>query len=91
MSLFEGFPISTEWCTDIKNEEASYPCKDICKQLGQKLCSGNLAHYTYKEQASADNDKPNKCCCLSKCAMSNTVSKSKGKWKKKQFDIQNSN
>merc|ERR1712218_56987 len=74
-----GFPISTEWCTDIQGEEESYSCKDICKQLGQRLCSGNLAHYTYKEQASADTDKPKKCCCLSNCVGPNAVEKTKNR------------
>ena len=73
------FSISTEWCTDIQHEEKTYSCKDICKQLGNRLCSGNLDHYTYKEQASSDGDEPKKCCCLSKCIESREIPTAKGK------------
>ena len=77
--LFLELPLSTEWCTDIQNEKKSYSCKDICKQLGNRLCSGHLDHYNYKEQASSDSDEPKKCCCLSKCVESRKIPTTKGK------------
>ena len=63
----EGFTTTRNWCTYLQGNVGEYLCKDVCKDFGEILCAGNLAHVSYQEHKPIEKENSRKCCCAPKC------------------------